>query len=409
MAAVPSVGRASEVEAAAAPNGSAATRDLYDRYARQVYRYCYGRLRSREEAEDATQTVFLNAFRGLRRGVMPEVEQAWVYKIAENVCLTRVRSNVRRLRVESPADLEPLHEVVAAPAPGEVDLEALQDALARLPEQQRRAILLREWQGLSYAEIASELGISQSAVEALIFRARRSLAKELRDRENGGILGKIANVGSVAGWLKSILLGGSTAAKVATLLAAGAAVAIGSATNVTQHHSKPAKDSAKLVPAAPLARMPVIHRPPVGAPARGRKADPMRLAPVRAVVGGGESSGEASVAPPVYRPGRAERPETARAGTTANENVSATTPTAPPVAAGPVEPKTEKPAKSAVDETKPETAKEHPVVPGPNEHAAPPATAPHPDPAPPPTAGPKEKKPQPDAPAQPQKQGSGDE
>ena len=135
----------------------------------------------------------------------------------------------------------------------------------------------------------------------------------------------------------------------------------------------------------------------------------MRLAPVRAVVGGGESSGEASVAPPVYRPGRAERPETARAGTTANENVSATTPTAPPVAAGPVEPKTEKPAKSAVDETKPETAKEHPVVPGPNEHAAPPATAPHPDPAPPATAGPKEKKPQPDPSAQPQKQGSGDE
>jgi DNA-directed RNA polymerase specialized sigma24 family protein len=48
-----------------------------------------------------------------------------------------------------------------------------------MPEQQRRAILLREWQGLSYREISDELELSQSAVETLIFRARRSLAQGL--------------------------------------------------------------------------------------------------------------------------------------------------------------------------------------------------------------------------------------
>jgi hypothetical protein len=58
-------------------------------------------------------------------------------------------------------------------------LEGIEDALAGLPEQQRRAILLREWQGLSYREVAAELGLSQSAVEALIFRARRALAAAL--------------------------------------------------------------------------------------------------------------------------------------------------------------------------------------------------------------------------------------
>src|SRR5919199_3973459 len=165
MAVVASRGRATEVEAGPASPSGVAAGDLYARYSLQIYRYCYARLRSREEAEDAAQITFLNAFRSLSRGVTPEVEQAWLFKIAENVCLTRVRSTVRRLRVESPTDLEPMHEVVAAPESEEIDLEALQDVLARLPGQQRRAILLREWQGLSYAEIAHELGTSHSAVE----------------------------------------------------------------------------------------------------------------------------------------------------------------------------------------------------------------------------------------------------
>jgi hypothetical protein len=107
VASVPSVGRASEVEAPVSAE-TAATDELYKRHAERIYRFCLRRLRSREEADDATQTTFLNAFRGLRRGVMPELELAWLFKIAENVCLARLRSNVRRLRVESPVDLEPL-------------------------------------------------------------------------------------------------------------------------------------------------------------------------------------------------------------------------------------------------------------------------------------------------------------
>ena len=55
-----------------------------------------------------------------------------------------------------------------------------------MPEQQRRAILLREWQGLSYREVAKELDVSQAAVETLIFRARRSLAAGLEQPGAGG-------------------------------------------------------------------------------------------------------------------------------------------------------------------------------------------------------------------------------
>ena len=58
---------------------------------------------------------------------------------------------------------------------GPEQLDALREALATLPERQRRAILLREWQGLSYAEIADELRLTVGAVETLLYRARRSL------------------------------------------------------------------------------------------------------------------------------------------------------------------------------------------------------------------------------------------
>jgi RNA polymerase sigma factor (sigma-70 family) len=91
LVAVPSIGRASEVTPRRAAPEADATRELYERYARQIYSYCLHQLGNREEAEDATQSTFLNAFRGFKRGVDPEFESAWLYKIAQNVCLTRQR------------------------------------------------------------------------------------------------------------------------------------------------------------------------------------------------------------------------------------------------------------------------------------------------------------------------------
>jgi RNA polymerase sigma factor (sigma-70 family) len=137
-------------------------------------------LRSREDAEDAVQNTFLGVYEALQRGIVPEFEAAWLYKIAHNVCLSRRLSASRRGRVESPADLQELEERLPGRATdGYEELFGLDDALAAMPENLRRAILLREWQGLSYAEIAEALDISKSAVETLIFRARRHLAQAL--------------------------------------------------------------------------------------------------------------------------------------------------------------------------------------------------------------------------------------
>jgi len=181
---------------AALPETARAT-DLYERYASRLYGFCLHRLGSREEAEDAVQTTFLNAFRGLSRGVVPTSESAWLFKIAENVCLSKHRATFRRRRVEVPGDLAAVEETVAAPARPDVELIPLEDALAEMPDAQRRALLLREWQGLSYREIAAELEVSQSAVETLIFRARRSLARRLEaPRERLRRVGQAVDVGA---------------------------------------------------------------------------------------------------------------------------------------------------------------------------------------------------------------------
>ena len=165
----------------------------------------------------------------------PELESAWLYAIAANVCRSRRRSFFRRRRVESDEDLHALEEVIAAPSTLDPDaLSGLGDALAAMPVSQRNAILLREWHGLSYAEVAHELGISNAAVETLIFRARRSLAKALETEQSrprrlvGGL-----NVGSLLTGLKG-LLGGAGAAKLA---AAGAAVVVASVAAPAVDHS----------------------------------------------------------------------------------------------------------------------------------------------------------------------------
>jgi RNA polymerase sigma factor (sigma-70 family) len=188
-------------------------------------------LGSREEAEDAVQSTFLNAFRGLKRGIDPEFESAWLYKIAENVCLTRQRSSYRRRRVESPGDLDAMQDLLPAREADADELIRLPEALEEMPEQQRRALLLREWQGLSYREIAGQLGLSQSAVETLLFRARRSLANALTDdsKPKSGGLQKLrtgGDAGSLVALVKTLVFsGGAKVAATVVTVAATSAVA----------------------------------------------------------------------------------------------------------------------------------------------------------------------------------------
>jgi RNA polymerase sigma factor (sigma-70 family) len=153
---------------------------LYDCYGPRIREYCYGQLRDRLEADDAVQSTFLYAFTLLRRGETPRKPLPWLYTIAHNVCRTRRRALKRRSRVESSVDLADVQETIGRNDPPHEDLVNLATSLAALPLSQRTALLLREWQGLSYSEIAVELGLTESAVEAVLFRARRNLARKLQ-------------------------------------------------------------------------------------------------------------------------------------------------------------------------------------------------------------------------------------
>src|SRR3954464_13865991 len=165
---------------------------LYEQYYPSVYRYALSQLRSPQDAEDAAQNTFLRAFAALQKGTRPENEAAWLFKIAHNVCATSKLAWLRRRRVEAPRDLTTLALEPSSPETRRDDLAGLEDALAAMPPRPREAFLLREWQGLSYAEIAERLDTSQSAVETLIFRARRHLATELQ-RVQTLWLGPLAN------------------------------------------------------------------------------------------------------------------------------------------------------------------------------------------------------------------------
>lgn len=174
-AALPDLGRADLLNAESARAESAG---LFERQRGRVFAFCLSRLGDRAEAEDATQTAFLNALRLLQRGIVPRSETAWMLTIADNVCRTVYRTRSRRGTMETAQDPHVLEETAPSRSTGE-DIDGLREALASIPENQRRAILLREWHGLKYSEIAAEMGLTQTAVEMLTFRARRSLATAL--------------------------------------------------------------------------------------------------------------------------------------------------------------------------------------------------------------------------------------
>jgi RNA polymerase sigma factor (sigma-70 family) len=145
---------------------------LYRRYVKDVYHYSLALLRNPADAEDVTQTTFLNAYRAYQRGEEIRKPHNWLIKIAHNVARSRYARTSRRVK-EVP--LEDHVEQLALPDEEKPNVVGVLHALGRLPFNQRAALVMRELEGRSYTEIADTLGVSVAAVETLIFRARRSL------------------------------------------------------------------------------------------------------------------------------------------------------------------------------------------------------------------------------------------
>src|SRR5213592_5019509 len=145
---------------------------LYRRYVKDVYHYALALLRNPADAEDVTQTTFLNAYRAFQRGEEIRKPHNWLIKIAHNVARSRYSRTSRRVK-EVP--LEDHVEQLAVPEDERPNVEGVLRALGRLPFNQRAALVMRELEGRTYSEIADTLGVSVPAVETLIFRGRRSL------------------------------------------------------------------------------------------------------------------------------------------------------------------------------------------------------------------------------------------
>lgn len=219
----------SPVRPASTSSAAARAGELYERYHDRIYGYCLFKLGNREEAEDAAQTTFLLALRGLERGIVPRMEANWLFTIAQNACRCRARSRGRGREREVLSDPHVLQEVAPGRTAADDELVGLDAALKDMPDLQRRALILREWRGCSYREIAEELGLTGAAVETLIFRARRSLAQRLEHqplvtKRRAGAFA--LDFGSLASGLKSAL-GIGSGAKLGVAASTLAAVAIG--------------------------------------------------------------------------------------------------------------------------------------------------------------------------------------
>jgi RNA polymerase sigma-70 factor (ECF subfamily) len=206
---------------------AARTEELYGRYLRTVSGLCRALLRDRAEAEDATQQTFLSAHRALLNGTDPREPAAWLATIARNECWTRIRGRMREPLPVSELETMSIDADPYAEAVRHADLAALWSAIEELPRPQRDALLLREFGGLSYEELAEALAMSGSAVESLLFRARQRLRVQLRTA--------YASLGG-ASWLEALarLFGGAPVAAKVAAISVGAATVTGGAVVVPQ-------------------------------------------------------------------------------------------------------------------------------------------------------------------------------
>jgi RNA polymerase sigma-70 factor (ECF subfamily) len=162
---------------------------------RRIYSLCQRFLQDRDEADSATQDVFLKAFQALKRGGTDLEDPArWLTRIAVNTCLDRLRSRKWQFwrRRPSSEDEQTILTMAASTSPEAEDRyfagqigERLNIALERLSPRQRAVFTLRHFEDLSLEEIGDMLGLDVGTVKAHMFRALAKLREDLRDLYGG--------------------------------------------------------------------------------------------------------------------------------------------------------------------------------------------------------------------------------
>ena len=159
---------------------TAAFSAIYERYSAPLLSFCRHMLGSREEAEDAVQHTFAAAYDHLLRSDKPIQLRPWLYAIARNHCVSLLRARRQHVSID---DVEPAVEGLAPSVARREDLREVLRDLARLPEDQRAALLLSELDSFTHEEIGQVVGCRKEKVKALVFQARSSLAASREARQ----------------------------------------------------------------------------------------------------------------------------------------------------------------------------------------------------------------------------------
>ena len=164
-----------KLAAMAAAGSDDAFATLYQRHHQAVYRYCRTLLGQEADARDALQSSMLAALSALRPGGIEGAFKPWLFRIAHNQSISIIRGRAREAPSESPPEVASSDD-----AETREELRTLVADLGALPERQRSAIVMRELNGLSYAQIAAALATSEAAGKQLVYEARTAM-HELRE------------------------------------------------------------------------------------------------------------------------------------------------------------------------------------------------------------------------------------
>ena len=161
---------------------------LYARYERRIYGFLYRMLGDADDAADLTQETFLKAYRALDRTGTDLDVSAWLHRIAANACrdVLRRRRRLRWLpweRREHDAPSSCREDDPEGLLLGDETQRAVRRVLGGMSPRHRQALILREYAGLSYGEIAAVMGLSRAAVKQRLFRGREEFRARYRRLE----------------------------------------------------------------------------------------------------------------------------------------------------------------------------------------------------------------------------------
>lgn len=164
-----------------------AFRTIVESHQSAIFNLCMQYLNDRQDAEEIAQDVFLKLYKAADSYEPRAKLSTFLYRIAVNLSLNRIRDR-RRKRLVSLDILTRRPDISAGESPDQPDKQMEQEesaaivrkAIDALPANQRTAVLLNRYHGMSYEEIAAVMKCSVSAVESRLFRAKQNLKKELR-------------------------------------------------------------------------------------------------------------------------------------------------------------------------------------------------------------------------------------